>query len=802
VLVFHDITLTQAVNSALKQYHSILALSRSPLANSPLITPALIFDTVSPTTGERGHALRLVLQWAVGLLAPEPVRFEFGEDRPYDDPTWRDPRWWRYNILRHRYLEPLHPDEFIEGGRYTETLIALTGIPNADAFFDERNRAIRDVTDWLQQQLQSGVANETLRRMALEEAIRQLDRQPLLRQLLDIASTFDEVFPRLLLLDLTKDEQLPKIDRTLAQAITQRFLLTDDSEADLWLSPVLQAFLYQRQNESQVKRRHQRAAHYYASHGEALRAAEHWQRSDQWGRAATTLLAAAPELVNELQVNELWSALLTFKVGQLPSELWREVQFLVVDLAIRLGQREAGLAACRRALQVSTESTQQARIYRRMGKLYEPYNQRHALEYYQQAAEHFAPDDLEYVILLKDRAWLYILRRDWAPAEADLLQALTRSQQQNPELQADIYDALAHLNQSHNFERAVQFARTALKLRERVGNLARIADSYNNLGLLYNKMGDYDSALATLSEALTLYRKLGNQERLGGLFVNIGMAHHLLGKRIEAIQAYNESIPLLSEAKQRLILSRAHYNLAEAHAELDNVDQARAHWLQCYQICVDAGFDEELRDLEELRLQFTALAPMVDQREQPTEALVHDHSELTSEEQQVLELARRDGQITPKKLMLFANVSKATATRRLSDLAQRGLLWQQGKGRATMYTLPNATLQQGPTSSARQNPPVMASIEHLLREHAHDLLAQFGVIAFGMCHPPPVESSLALLVRFHVQPTMSVFLELEHWLSMLYAQRVDLIVADWCSLEGMKSTLTWLTIEEELLIGS
>jgi hypothetical protein len=104
------------INGAFKNYHSILALSRSPLAQTDLIAPALVLDDVSPTADERGHALRLVLQWAVEKLAPAPVSTPIGSYRPYDDPTWRDSRWWRYNILRHRYLEPLHPDEFVEGG--------------------------------------------------------------------------------------------------------------------------------------------------------------------------------------------------------------------------------------------------------------------------------------------------------------------------------------------------------------------------------------------------------------------------------------------------------------------------------------------------------------------------------------------------------------------------------------------------------------------------------------------------------------------------------------------------------------
>ena len=132
--------LLQQVNEAFKTCNSLLALSRSPLAASALVTPALVLDNVTPTPDERGRALRIVLQWGIEQLAPAPAQFPFDVFRPWDDPTWREPRWWRYNILRHRYLEPLHPDDFVAGGRFTDTLLNLTGISTADALFDERNR--------------------------------------------------------------------------------------------------------------------------------------------------------------------------------------------------------------------------------------------------------------------------------------------------------------------------------------------------------------------------------------------------------------------------------------------------------------------------------------------------------------------------------------------------------------------------------------------------------------------------------------------------------------------------------------
>ena len=87
-MLWSEAEYTQLVNATLRQVHSVLALARSPLADSPLVTPLLVLDDVSPTADERGQALRLLLQWAVDQLAPARPTHPLGAYRPPDDPTW------------------------------------------------------------------------------------------------------------------------------------------------------------------------------------------------------------------------------------------------------------------------------------------------------------------------------------------------------------------------------------------------------------------------------------------------------------------------------------------------------------------------------------------------------------------------------------------------------------------------------------------------------------------------------------------------------------------------------------------
>ncbi|MCB0127286.1 MAG: tetratricopeptide repeat protein, partial [Caldilineaceae bacterium] len=614
---------TQLINGAFKNYQSVLALARSPLADSALVHPLLVLDDVSPTADERGHALRLVLQWAVSRLAPGPIAHPLGSERPYDDPTWRDPRWWRYNILRHRYLEPLHPDEFVDGGRFTETLLALTGITSADAFFDERNRAIREVAQRLQEQLRHGEANDELQTLALDEVLRPLQGSPEQEELLGIAATFDDVFPRHLLLQMARAERLSAADHLLDELTARRFLLMGDGGTNLWLSPVLQHHVYSRQPAAKIRSRHLAVAAYYRRQEEPLKAAEHLQQAENWAAAAQLLLSATEELVNDLQTDELLAALTRFKADQLEATTWCAVQLICCDLYRRHGQPEAALTVCRHALRTTTAPSQQGQLYWRMGKLYEKRNQPQALGYYERALSSFAEEDPARIALLKDRAWLYLLRREWMAAQTDLHRALAlidlqvtaprttqlgtllTGMQSIIELHANVLDALAHLHleQSH-FSAAIDYAQRALHLREEAGDLLQVAKSFNNLGNFYSRMGEVNAAVAAHDEAIQLYQRLNNLELEAEAWLNRGAVYHTAGRQRDAIENYHKSLALSQQLNLLWAEVTAHANLTEAHAELDELKAAQRHWHYGHELSRQAAFADDIAYFVELRERF------------------------------------------------------------------------------------------------------------------------------------------------------------------------------------------------------
>ncbi|HRW08634.1 MAG TPA: tetratricopeptide repeat protein [Caldilineaceae bacterium] len=787
---------TQLVNEAFRQYQSTLALSRSALANSALVTPTLVLDEASPTAEERGRGLRLVLRWAVEQIAPASIVYPIGTFRPFDDPTWSDPLWWRYNILRHRYLEPLHPDDFVEGGRFTETLMAFTGISSSDAFFDERNRAIREVADHLRQQLMDGAANQSLQQMALTEIVQLLAAHSEATTLLGIAAVFDDIFPRALLLAMAEDEQLQHGERALHYLIKHRLILVGDDQHQLLLSTTLRSYFNQKQPAALLQRRHRAVARFYSEHEEPLLTARHALNGGQAERAANILFDHAESLVNELQIADLLQVLLQFSQRTLGNDTWRELQILLSDLYYRSGQPEDAVAACRRALQVAEEAADQARIYRRLGKIYVTRNQLHALTYYQQAAERFDPASPELADLMKDRGWLHILRRNWLDAERDLTLALAIAQESDAELQADIVDALASLyRRQDRFDVALEQARRALSIRESLGNLPRIASSFNNLGNIYRDMGEYWHAISAYEDALVTYQKLGNAESIAGALLNIGMAHHLLQEYARAVELYSQCLTICQEQTLPHIEANVRYNLAETYAALEQAELARAHWQRGYILSQQAGFTDEIHAYEQLQNDISLLQQPTESSSlaiaTPPEIEQASLPALPPEEQQILMLAQRFGRVTAKDLVDSLNVSRATATRRLSALAEEGHLVQHGKGRGTYYTAAGyavaethstatapdkgATAVPGTVSTTATTAPDTEGILSRLSANNLQLRKQFAVEAIRPLISAPTKPMLRLTVRFATVPTLAEFWELRCHLQTLLGQEIDLI---------------------------
>jgi DNA-binding transcriptional MocR family regulator len=100
---------------------------------------------------------------------------------------------------------------------------------------------------------------------------------------------------------------------------------------------------------------------------------------------------------------------------------------------------------------------------------------------------------------------------------------------------------------------------------------------------------------------------------------------------------------------------------------------------------LQAGFEDQTNYFVQLSERLPGLAGVPAQAAGPLSTA--PVTALSAESQAALLLAERRGQVTPRILMDETGVSKATATRRLAELAESGFLVREGQGRGTYYVL-------------------------------------------------------------------------------------------------------------------
>ena len=117
------------------------------------------------------------------------------------------------------------------------------------------------------------------------------------------------------------------------------------------------------------------------------------------------------------------------------------------------------------------------------------------------------------------------------------------------------------LNEQGKYSEAIPLAQEALIIRQQVlgEEHADVANSLNNLGLLYQSMGRYQQAEPLLTQALEMLRRLlGNEHpSVATSLNNLGLLYQLMGRSQQAEPLYTEALEM-----RRRLLGNEHPSVA------------------------------------------------------------------------------------------------------------------------------------------------------------------------------------------------------------------------------------------------
>ena len=114
----------------------------------------------------------------------------------------------------------------------------------------------------------------------------------------------------------------------------------------------------------------------------------------------------------------------------------------------------------------------------------------------------------------------------------------------------------------------------ALKLYEDEGILL------NNIGLVYDNMGEREKALAYYNQSLPIKEKVGDRGGLATTLNNIGLVYYNLGQLEKALEHYNQALPIMIEVGNQFDFAITLNNIGVTYSDLKQWEKALEYCAQ------------------------------------------------------------------------------------------------------------------------------------------------------------------------------------------------------------------------------
>ncbi len=129
----------------------------------------------------------------------------------------------------------------------------------------------------------------------------------------------------------------------------------------------------------------------------------------------------------------------------------------------------------------------------------------------------------------------------------------------------------------------MDYYQQALDIHKQVGNKASVGTTLNNIGEVYNSLGEYPKALDYYQQALAIHKQVGNKLMEGTTLHNIGLVYENLGEYTLSLDYYQKSLAIKKQIGDKVgegttlnSIGEVYNNLGEYPKALDYYQQALA----------------------------------------------------------------------------------------------------------------------------------------------------------------------------------------------------------------------------------
>ncbi|MBU7581766.1 MAG: tetratricopeptide repeat protein [Nostoc sp. TH1S01] len=133
---------------------------------------------------------------------------------------------------------------------------------------------------------------------------------------------------------------------------------------------------------------------------------------------------------------------------------------------------------------------------------------------------------------------------------------------------------------AESFKQAIAKFETALKLWQKTGNIKQQATTLNELGFIYNALGDKQQALVFFNQSLSLREQVKDIAGQAVTLNNIGGVYDALGDKKKALAYYNQSLPLSQQLGDQIWQAITLNNIGNVYNALGDKQQALKYYNQ------------------------------------------------------------------------------------------------------------------------------------------------------------------------------------------------------------------------------
>lgn len=145
-----------------------------------------------------------------------------------------------------------------------------------------------------------------------------------------------------------------------------------------------------------------------------------------------------------------------------------------------------------------------------------------------------------------------------------------------------------------DYDSAMKFAHEMISVLIQTDDEVRLPSSYLILGNIFQLVGKYDSAISYFNEACRLYEKNSNATGRAKVFNNIGNVHYYLGDYDTAIRYYLKALQIKVEQKDTVAQSKTLNNIAAIYYQTGNFPKSLHYYNRCMTMLLSLGHEPHL----------------------------------------------------------------------------------------------------------------------------------------------------------------------------------------------------------------